>query len=418
MVQKKKAGLISRYLKIRTKRNVLAIIIITITIYLSWLFAFPLFGPIINNYFNSILALSIEKGKWILLFLASMIASNLTIGLILNKTSRRIQYILGSAIILSALTFAFWITSIDIYLSSILIGVVAGISPVAWGAYFAKNVTPEERGRVAGIAIGLVMPIAQLFLILDSFEFSSTENYLTIIGIWILATILILAFRKKDDIEKEKMKKAKGHPPKQIILYAIPIFLFYLVSGILMSIVFPTILVNIDSSIFYVIWSISVLIGSIIGGIQLDIRGRKFPTMVGLAITGVSIALLAILDINISYLFIIPLGIGYSFVLVLSYIIWADLAPENSRGVIYGLGFALINTAQMIGLILAGTHFGSASSAQIDSVLLFAAIALFICIPPLILADESLPQSLIEKRQLMEYLDGVKDRFVKKKDKK
>jgi MFS family permease len=345
-----------------------------------------------------------------------MIASNLTMGKILNKTSKRIQYILGSSIILSALTFVLGITTIDVYVLSILIGFVAGISPVAWGAYFAKNVTPEERGRVSGIAIGLVMPITQLFLIFDSFEFSTTENYLIIIGTWMLATILIVVFRNKDEVKDEKVKKAKGHPPKQIILYAIPMFLFYLVSGILMSIVFPTVLVNIDSSTFYLIWSIPFLIGSIIGGIQLDTRGRKFPTMVGLAITGVSIALLAILNINISYLFIVPLAIGYSFVIVSSFIIWADLAPENSRGVIYGLGFALINTAQILGLILAGTHFGSVSSAQINSVLLFAAIALFICIPPLILADEALPRSLIEKRQLMEYLDGVKGRFAKKKD--
>ena len=100
---------------------------------------------------------------------------------------------------------------------------------------------------------------------------------------------------------------------------------------------------------------------------------------------------------------------------VSSYIIWADIAPENSGATFYGLGFALINTAQLVGLILAGTHFGGVSIGQINIYMIFASVALFICIPPLILAEEVLPRSLIEKRQLMEYLDGVKDRFVRKK---
>lgn len=419
MVQKKSQGLVSRYFKLRTKKGILAIILLSMIVYLSWLFAFPLFGPIINSYFNEMQALSIEKGKWIMLFIASMIASNLITGIILNKTAKRIPYILGSAVLISVLTFVLWLNYVDIYILSIFMGLASGISLVAWGAYFTKNVTPEERGRVAGIAIGLSIPTGQLFLLTDSFGLTITaENAILIIAFWMLTSFLILAFRSKHSTDNIKTTKQKGHPPKQIILYAIPMFLFNLVSGILMSMVFPTVLSNISSGIFYIIWALPFLIGSIIAGIQLDIRGRKFPTMVGLAITGVSIAILGILNINIGYLFIIPLAIGYSFVLIASYIIWADLAPEKSEGIFYGLGFALINAAQMIGLVLAGTHFGSVSSSQITAYMLFASIALFISIPPLILAEEALPRSLIEKRQLMEYLDGVKDKFVGKKGKK
>ena len=97
-----------------------------------------------------------------------------------------------------------------------------------------------------------------------------------------------------------------------------------------------------------------------------------------------------------------------------SYILWADIAHEQSTGRFYGLGFALINAAQMIGLILSGTHFGIVTTSQLNTYMLFSAVALFICIPTLIFAEEALPRSLIEKRQLMEYLDGVKDKFAKK----
>ncbi|MEJ2242564.1 MAG: hypothetical protein P8Y18_10555 [Candidatus Bathyarchaeota archaeon] len=413
----KKQGLLSRYFKLRTSKSILAIVIIAILIYLSWLFAFPQFGPILTSYLNGIRALSIEKGKWVLLFIASMTASNLITGLALKKTTKRIPIIIAASVLISLFTLIFWLNYMDMYLIAIPLGLAAGISPVAWGTYFTENVTPEERGRVAGIAIGLSMPIAQLFVITEPFDlFSTAENKVLIIGILILISFILLAFRSKNENITKKPKKSKGHPPKQIILYAIPVFLFSLVSGILLSIVFPTILGNISSGIFYIIWAIPVLIGAIIAGTQLDLRGRKFPTMVGLAITGISIALLAILNINTGYLFIIPLAIGFSFVLITSYIIWADVAPENAGSIFYGLGFALINSGIMLGLILTGTHFGSVSSAQINSYSLLAAILLFVSIPPLILAEEALPKALIEKRQLMEYLDGMKGRFSKKKE--
>ena len=142
--------MISRNFKLRSKKSSLAIILLVLIIYLSWLFAFPLFGPIITSYFNAIKALSIEKGKWILLFIASMIASNLIAGLIINKTNKKIPYIIGSAIIISILTFILWLNYIDIYIDAILLGLTAGIISTAWGAYFTDNTSPEERGRIAG----------------------------------------------------------------------------------------------------------------------------------------------------------------------------------------------------------------------------------------------------------------------------
>lgn len=418
MSQNKKPGLRSRYFKLRIDKQHLVMLLIPIVVYLTWLFAFPLFGPIMNSYFNGFIALGIEKGKWILLFIVGMITSNLLTGYIIDRKGREKVYVLISALLTAILTIMFsWLEFQDIYIYSLVLGLAAGIGAVAWGKFFSDNVSAEERGRVMGIAVGAMMPIAQLFLFFEPAETSSTYSIqMIIIGVWLLLTFLIIPFRNKnEDNTKEKPKKRKGHPPKQIVLYSIPVFLFYVVSGILMAMVFPTIQDNISSTTFYLIWAIPFLIGGIVGGIQLDLRGRKFPTMVGLAITGVSLAIFGILGLSIGYLFIIPLAIGYAFVAVSSTIIWADLAPESSTGIFYGLGFALINAAQMIGLILAGASFGSASILQINNYMLFAAVALFICIPPLILAEEALPRALIEKRQLMEYLDGVKDRFARKK---
>ena len=419
MAKSTKREALSRYFKLRINRSTFAILSIFIVVYLSWLFAFPQFGPIIAGYFDGFQALGIEKGKWILLFFASMIASSLVSGYIIDKTLKRVMFILISTIAASALTFSFlWLNFDAVFLFAILIGLAAGVSPVAWGAYFADHTSPEDRGRIMGIFVGLALLIAQLFLISGTLEIGSTANInLLIIGSWLLISFLTLAFRPTEKTQEISSSKGRRGPaPKQIVLYAIPMFLFYLVAGILASIVFPTIQGNVGNGVFYLIWAIPFIFGAIFAGTQLDLRGRKFPTITGLAITGVSLAIFGIMGLNLGYIFIIPLAIGYSFVAISSFIIWADLAPSRSRGIFYGAGFALMTSAQMLGLILTGTSFGIVNTSQINAYMLFSSVALFLCIPPLILAEEALPKELIEKRQLLEYLDGVRNKFVKKKE--
>ena len=423
MVSVKKTRVrLSYYFKLRVDKKVFAILLTFVIIYLSWLFAFPLFGPIIADFFDGFKALGIEKGKWILLFLASMIASSLASGYFVDKTSKRVMFIWISTPIVSVLTFAFvWLNFNDLFLFSILLGLAAGVSPVAWGAYFADHTLPEDRGRIMGISVGLMMPIAQLFLISEPFEIGSTVNVkILVIGSWLLITFLTLAFRPKEKRQEEtpripSSKGRKGPTSRQIVLYAIPIFLFYWVAGILLSIAFPTVQNNFKNEVFYLIWAVPFLFGAIMGGIFLDLQGRKFPSIVGLAITGVSLAIFGVVGIRLTNLVLILLAIGCSFITVLSFIIWADLAPPKARGTYYGAGLGLMSTALMIGLISAGVVFGSVAISQIESYMLLSSVALFLCIPPIIMAEETLPTEVIEQRQLLEYLDGVKNKFGRKK---
>ena len=102
---------------------------------------------------------------------------------------------------------------------------------------------------------------------------------------------------------------------------------------------------NIKTDRFYLMWAIPVLFGALFGGVQLDTRGRKFPMIVGLAITGVSLAIIGVLGILQGFIAIIPLAIGYSIVTTSSFIIWSDLAPIKSRGLHYGMGFGIIGIA-------------------------------------------------------------------------
>ena len=84
----------SRYFKLRLSKRTLVTLLIFITAFLVWFFAFPQFGPIISEFFNGFHALGIDKGKWMLLFLASMTASVLGSGFLVDKALKKVLIIL------------------------------------------------------------------------------------------------------------------------------------------------------------------------------------------------------------------------------------------------------------------------------------------------------------------------------------
>ncbi len=109
--------------------------------YLVWLNAFPLYGPIAVALFEVYKALYIERGRFMLLFLASMIVSSLAAGYYIDRVKKRVIIICIATIIASLLTFAvLWLNQLsDLFVVAPLLGLIAGVSPPAWGAYFAEN---------------------------------------------------------------------------------------------------------------------------------------------------------------------------------------------------------------------------------------------------------------------------------------
>jgi len=406
------------FFNVKVTKNSFTMIFISIVGYFVWLFAFPMFGPITDNLLVGLKALAIEKGRFVQLFLISMIVSSFISGYLIDKVEKRIVFIWVPTIMASLLTFAFvWLNKIsEVFLFSFLLGIAAGVSPAAWGAFFADHTSPEDRGRTMGISIGFSMPIAYLFFITEPFEIGGTAKAeLLIIGSLYLVTLLTFFLRPQEKTQVITSSKGRrGAGFRQLFFYSIPIFLFYWVMGVLLSIVFPTVQDQVRTEIFYLIWTFPFLFGAISAGVLFDTMGRNFPTIVGLAITGVSLAVLGIFGIRLGYVCITTLAIGCSFVTVFSFIVWADLAPANARGTYYGAGTGLMASAILLGLMSAGTLFGSISASQIKSYILLSSVALFLCIPPLIITEDVLPKELIEKRRFQQYLDQARKKYVKK----
>ena len=412
-----KGDKIRYYIKVHTEKKYLLAILISVACYFTWFYSLPLFGPILSNYLANMKALAIEGGSFLQLFLISMLVSSLLSGFLVDKLKKRVLLIWVSALLSSIITISYiYLNTInDMFILSILTGFVAGINPPAWGAFIADHTSSEDRGRVLGLPIGLSMFFTIIFRIQNPLIGTSITNELIIVSIVAFLPLLTLILKLTDiDLDSRAIRRERHPKMKQILFYASPMLLFYWVAGVLFSIVIPTILDHISETTFFGIWGVPFLIGAIVGGVIFDTVGRKFPAIVGLAITGVSLAVFGIFGIRSGYLLLIPLAFGFSMITVFSFIVWADLAPSRARGVYYGIGTALVSLALLIGLVSAGSIFGSISASQINIYILASSVALFLCIPPLLMAEELLPKEVIEKREYNEYLEQAKKKYGNK----
>jgi hypothetical protein len=70
----------------------------------------------------------------------------------------------------------------------------------------------------------------------------------------------------------------------------------------------------------------------------------------------------------------------------------------------------------LIGLMGVGTTFGSVAEREIKNFMLYSSVALFLCIPPLIQAEDALPQEVIEKRQMEQHMRRARRAKEKKEE--
>jgi MFS family permease len=380
----------------------LLIILVSIVTFLTWFLSFPLFGPIMKQHLGETMILKIDKGRVFEIFLFCISLSSIISGYFIEKTTKRVFYIYISGVGVSIVTFCFIIIDVSFIFPLIaLLGLLSGISPPSWGSYFSDYTEPQERGRIMGVAIAISILISSLF-ILSSLNLKYNLIIISIISLLSLSSII-----NPEEGDDYKHRSKRGIGSKQIILNTIPIILFYVVVGILLSVILPTLQNKISPQAFYLSWTLPFIFGSIISGILFDTHGRKFPTIIGLAIMGISLGALGSLKMELSYLLIILLAVGFSFFMVYSFILWGDISPIGSIGTYYGIGFGLIWCAILIGLIFSGSIFGVISEEKLKSLLFFSAITIFLCIPPLIFAKETLPEDIITKKRIERHLKRV-----------
>lgn len=403
---------------IQMNKKDLTVISIFIFAFTCWLFAFPFFGPVMELFLTSIRAFSIEKGRIFLVFLLAMAGSSYLMGHVVDRTKRRLIFILIFALIGSVLTLTFlWLKTLgEAMLVSMFLGISAGAVAVSWGAYFADSTQPEERGKIMGIGMACAFIVAYFFWTVGDLGFGEMPSTPIIIisGIFLLM-VLAFALRPPEKIRDIDPTKAGKQPvtKQTFYLYCISIFLFSWVGGIVFSVVLPTIRDLYGATNFYVIWAVLYSVGALTAGFFMDSEGRKPIAIVGLVIAGTSLVILWFGGMAMGYVGLIFMVFGFAFISVFSFVIWADLASALSRGRGYGIGHGILTLAFAMGLISIGITYGRVTIEEIRTSLLLASFLLFVCIVPLIFAEEPLPKELLEQRKLDEYTMMVKEMIKK-----
>jgi len=286
----------------------------------------------------------------------------------------------------------------------VLLGISFGLGIPSCMAFLADSTKIEERARVSGTIILLTFCI----VILASFAVSSLSFGL--IGIALLCLVRATSFFALflDPCDRKKGRKKRW---RRILNHRD--FASYL---------FPWLMFNVASGLIYLVWSwlpssqdylnamaignplhfIAAGVFGFISGILADRIGRKLIIIIGLALLGVSFALLGFFTSSLSVIiYLFASGVAWGFLLVVFLAVPGDLATSGSKERFYALG-AVVPLIIYTGFSLIAQMLGVYASATTLSTLL--SIIIFISVIPVLYASETLPENKVQSRKLKEYL--------------
>jgi len=292
------------------------------------------------------------------------------------------------------------------------LGAWFGLSVPSFFTYLWDITVPEERGRVIGLIGCIMIPIILLVVFL--------AKNLNLSGILILLISLNLGalFIKLLNPEKivllteKKIKKGYSPEKRTIILYSTPWIIFSLINATLAKAVTVSLTKYLPLSItlwLYILQILSASFGSVVGGVIADFFGRRTALAFGLTLYGISSAITGLAkgyESLFSAFVFAGLTWGSLSTLYL-FVIWGDLANEQTVYRRYSLGLSIFYFAQGIGSL-----FGQ-EILQIPSFLasILSCLLIFLSNIPLILAPELLSSDFREKIRLRLYIYLIKKKL-------
>jgi len=293
------------------------------------------------------------------------------------------------------------ILGLAIYLS---LGPIFGICLLNFFTFFGDLTTPEERGRVAGLIVFFYLLFSSVIL-----AFVRTQSFHIIMAFCVFLSIITLMIELKylnkrvEFIKKVSVKLKK----RTLVLYLIPWIIFSLINGTTAKTVSFHVLKSIIP-LFLILQVVVGAIGAIVGGLISDFIGRKTPLAFALTLFGISSAISAFVKVSLLANFIyISTGLTWGILSTLYlFVVWGDLADNETYPYTYSLGLATFFIAMGIGALL---------TSEILKISLFTAsitncLVIFVSNISLILAPEILPSDFLEKTRLRFYIYLVKRR--------
>jgi len=299
-------------------------------------------------------------------------------------------------------------TAIDGVLAvSALFSVSLGLGLPVCMAEFADSTAVENRARLGGITLLLMMGLGALTSSL------LTENIMTsllFLACWRGLGLIAFFFtsldrknmRKRYDVTFISILKQRS-----FALYVIPWIMFSLVNYLSGSI---CVRIHGEEFVNLTIIIENVLAGvfAIVGGFLSDIIGRKRITIVGFIMLGVGYAVLGIYPLSLFcwYFYTVIDGIAWGMLYVIFITtIWGDLAYGKPSEKYYALGSLPYILSGFLNLTI-GPFIANAISPY--AIFSFASFFLFLAVLPLMYAPETLPEKKIKERELKKYIEKAK----------
>ncbi|MCX8177277.1 MAG: hypothetical protein N3F10_03150 [Candidatus Bathyarchaeota archaeon] len=320
------------------------------------------------------------------------------------KRSTFILYWIFAGIFVSLLPSLLFssINSINITLIAVLFGIYFGVGmPIVMG-YFAANTKSSNRSTMGGITFLFIgLSIAML-------SYIGSEN--------ILYSCLILAFLKLMSLILLHLLKLNDDPtPTQnevsyrtvllnrgFMLYLLPWVMFnltnYLTVPVLNNFVQGAVLIQLSLMAETIITALV----AVLAGFLADIFGRKRILIIGFAFLGIGYAVLSISQTTWGWFFYIcadGVAWGIFFTLFL-FTVWGDLAKNKNSEKFYVVGAIPYLLSNFMRLMLEPY----VKEVSKDVLFSYASVFIFLAVLPLIIAPETLPERIMKKRELENYV--------------
>jgi MFS family permease len=266
--------------------------------------------------------------------------------------------------------------------------------------------TIEERGRVSGTI--LLATYVTSFLLIFTIRHLSIFPYTLILAAW--RSLGLAAVLSRVSLNRVLNLRPVSYFSilrcKKFFLYFFPWLAFCLINYFENQ-VFGEFF---GTSMLALISTMELLVGSFFGfvsGWLMDSKGRRWMIIIGLVMLGLGYISLSFFPQTtfIQAFFVIVDGIAFGiFAVAFMFVIWGDISNGRQGDKFYALGTISVPAATALSLFISPWLKTISASSAFS----LAGFFIFLAIIPIFFAPELLPEKVLKRRELREYVEKVK----------
>lgn len=281
------------------------------------------------------------------------------------------------------------------------VGLLCAVGPLSLGLYVSRILTQiisitnfENRGGIAGLFTFLVYALVILVSPISTGVFE--------LGILVFA-LKMFTLLLKDEKSLQSHEGEYNPTPTRTKVYFIFIWIIFIFVDYFSVIFFAYLVPRSELILLNSVTIIMGLFSMIVGGIIFDYFGRKRPLLFSYAYLGLVYAFISLSGgelIRISFVEGIAWGLLTPLFII---ILWGDVCNPKERPIYVGVSIILLFANNLFGLIEPSIYISAPEFFPLVSTLLFLATFVILFLP------ETLPEKILQKRDLERYLQKVKE---------